>query len=151
MLIAFSVEVYLVSRKLITIDAIMYKIEFIRKETDENIFVRAAFIDLSMAFDSINHEIPSIHLNNPGFEIPALKLIGIFLSDRIQSVVLKIIISDNLSVERAVPQGTVLGPVLCNQYINDLQNQANNKTDIIQYADDKVVFTSDHSTVKKEK
>ena len=75
-------------KKRSTIDAIMYATEFIRKETDKNKFVTAAFLDLSKAFDSINHEILSIKLDNLGFDTCALKLIGSFLSDRVQSVVL---------------------------------------------------------------
>ena len=74
-------------KKRSTIDAIMYATEFIRKETDKNKFVTAAFLDLSKAFDSINHEILSIKLGNLGFDASALKLIGSFLSDRVQSVV----------------------------------------------------------------
>ena len=52
-----------------TIDAIMYATQFIKKETDENKFVTAALLDLSKAFDSINHEILSIRLDDPGFKI----------------------------------------------------------------------------------
>ena len=87
----------------------MYATEFMRKETDKNKFVTAALPDLSKAFDSINYEILSTKLDNLGFDTSALKLIGSFLSDRVQSVVLNDIFSDSLSVARGVPRGTVLG------------------------------------------
>ena len=91
----------------------MYATEFIRNETDKNKFVTAAFLDLSKAFDSINHEILSVKLDNLGFDTSALKLISSFLSDRVQSVVLNDIFSDSLSFARGVPQGTVLVPFFC--------------------------------------
>ena len=138
-------------KKRSTIHAIMYAItEFIRKETDKYKFVTAASLDLSKAFDSINYGILSIKLDNLGFDTSALKLIGSFLSDRVQSVVLNDIFSDSLSVARGVPQGTVLRPLLFNVYINDMHEQVNNKTKLIQYADDRVIFTSGDSIEKSK-
>ena len=131
MLIAFSVDINMVSRKKrYTIDSIMYATEIIIKETVENNFVTAAFLDLTKSFESIIHQILSIKLDNLGFDIPALKLIGSFLSDRVQSVVLNDILSENLSVEKSVPQDTVLGPLLFYLYINETTKQ------LIHYADD---------------
>ena len=136
MLIAFPVNIKMVSRHKDLQQMQKSTQEFIRKKTDENKFVTTAFLDLSEAFDSINHEILSIKLDKLGFDISALKLIGSFLSDRVQSVVLNDIFSDSLSVERGVPQGTVLEPLLFNLYINDMHEQFDNKTELIQYADD---------------
>ena len=50
--------------------------------------VTAALFERFKAFDSINHEILFIKLDNLGFDISVLKLIGCFLSDRVLSVVL---------------------------------------------------------------
>ena len=66
----------------------MYATECIRKEKDENNIVTAAFFDRFKAFESINHEILTIELDNLGFDISVLKLIGCFLSNRVLSVVL---------------------------------------------------------------
>ena len=128
----------------------MYATEFIRKETDENKFVTAAFLDLSKVFDSINHEILSIELGNLGCDISAPKIIGKFLSYRVQSVVLNDILSDSLSDERGVCQRTVLRPLLFNLYNNDMDERVDNKMVIIQYADDTVIFTSGHSIEKSK-
>ena len=59
------------------------------------------------------------------------------------------ILSDCLSVERGVLQGTVLGFLLFNLYINDMYEQVDNKkTELIEYADDTVIFTYVHSIEK---
>ena len=88
----------------------------------------------------------SIKLDNPGFNTSAMKLIGNFLSDRVQSVVLNDILSDSVSIERSVPQGTILEPLSFNLlHINDMHEKVDNKTELIQYADDTFIFTSDHS------
>ena len=144
----FSRHQYGFMKKRSTIGAKMY--EFIIKETDENKFVTAAFLDLYKAFNSIYHEILSIQLANLGSDISALKIIGSFLSDRVQSVLLNDIFSDSLSVERGLPQGTVLVPLLFYHYINDMHEQVDNKTELFQYADDTVVFTFGYSIQKSK-
>ena len=135
-------------KKISTIDAKMYETEFIRKERDKNNLVTAAFLDLSKAFDSINHEILSIKPDNLGFDTSALKLIGSFLSDRVQSVVLNDIVSDNLSVCKRCSSGHCFRTSFVHFYINDMHEQVDNKTELIQYADDTVIFTSGDSIEK---
>ena len=63
-------------------------------------------------------------------------------------MVLNDIFSDSLSVARGVTQDNVLGPLLFNLYINDMHEQVDNKTELNQYADDTVIFTSGDSTEK---
>ena len=48
------------------------------------------------------------------------------------------------------PQGTVLGPLLFNLYIDDMHEQVD-KTELIPYADDTAIFTSGDSIEKKQK
>ena len=49
-------------------------------------------------------------------------------------------------VKRGVPQGTVLGPLLFNLYVNDLNRSLQDNTNLIQYADDCVIFSADYQS-----
>ena len=60
-----------------------------------------------------------------------------FLSDRMQQVSLNWI-----ELKRGVPQGTILGPLLFNLYVNDLTGQITEDARIIQYANDCLLFCS---------
>ena len=59
------------------------------------------------------------------------------------SVVLNNVQSDWFKSEKGVPQGTILGALLFNVYVNDMYTQSNCK--IVQYADDTVLISSNHN------
>ena len=61
------------------------------------------------------------------------------LADRQQSVLINGELSEPHSIRLGVPQGSILGPLLFNVYINSLPN-AVKKTRMILYADDAVLF-----------
>lgn len=64
-----------------------------------------------------------------------------YLSDRTQSVRLNDTVSDKTGISYGVPQGSVLGPILFNIYVNDLASFLLN-CDVIQYADDTQIILS---------
>ena len=100
-------------------------------------------LDLSKAFDSINHQILTHKLTLLGFSSSACNLVIFFLDQRIQKTVVDNYVSDWIEVHPGVPQGTILGPLLFNLYINDLRTNIPELCEIIPYADDIMLFTAD--------
>ena len=97
--------------------------------------VRVFSFDFSKAFDTVPHEI----LCNKSKELPIspyiINWIIDFLTSRYQRVVIDGIKTDYLPINRGVPQGTVLGPILFSIMINDIRPvQASNL--IVKFADD---------------
>ena len=91
-----------------------------------------------------------ITFGNLGFDESSKNLLRRFVTNVRQFVVLQDCISDGLMLHRGVPQGTVLGPLLINLYINDMATRVDNETELIQYADDTVILTFDTSIDKSK-
>ena len=76
------------------------------------------------------------------FSESALKLMGDFLNQRTQKVKVNGKQSVWIELARGAPQGTVLGPLMFNLFVNDLNDSIDSKSQLIQYADDCLIFST---------
>ena len=105
---------------------------------DRNEYVAAVLMDLSKAFDCLPHDILLCKLSAYGLKDDAVKLLNSYLSGRKQQVKLNNIVSSWSEIKKGVPQGSILGPLLFNVFINDIFYFIEHGT-LYNYADDNTI------------
>ena len=110
----------------------------------------AVMADFSKAFDTVAYQTVLSKLHRLRFSKASLKLITSYLTDRRQYVQVDDRMSDEVSVTFGVPQGSILGPVLFNLYVNDLSDSLPNTVTCHQYADDTTMYAHCKPTVLQQ-
>ena len=127
--------------------ALVLLIEKLRKAIDNKCFAGALLMDLSKAFDTLDHELLIAKLHAYGFNKNALSLIHSYLKNRWQRVKINNSFSSWFELLTGVPQGSILGPLLFIIYLNDIFYFITD-TDVCNYADDTTLYTWDNELNK---
>jgi exonuclease III len=139
-----------------TESAVYEFLEIVYNRMDKRLPVHALYLDMTKAFDYVNHSILLRKLESYGVRGMPLVLLKSYLSGRMQVTYItkilsgtrleKTFVSSPRTVTQGVPQGSVLGPLLFLVYINDLPMTIHNS--MILFADDCTVICNSEDEIK---
>ena len=113
--------------------------QYISSSIDSGFQTDVIYLDLSKAFDKLDHSILLTKLSNMGCTPRVVEFFSSYLCNRKQYVFVHGFSSEEFIATSGVPQGSVLGPLLFNLFINDLVAELN--VPCLLYADDIKIFT----------
>ena len=120
-------------------DAISIFLSDLLKGGDEQMNVISIFIDLKKAFDTVNHTLILDKLIQLGIEDTNLNWFKSYLTNRIQCTQIGDCISETAVLGTGVPQGSLLGVLLFQIFINDMPKALKFCSGIL-YADDTTIY-----------
>ena len=123
-----------------TEQCLIVMVELWKKALDNKGVAGAIITDLSKAFDCLNHDLLIAKMAAYGFDKNALLFIQNYLRERKQRTKVNGSFSLWAELKYGVPQGSILGPLLFNIFINDMFYFVK-ETKIANYADDNTIYT----------
>jgi len=133
-----------------TCTALLKTIDKWNAEIDNGNYVGAVFVDLSKAFDMVNHKLLIQKLHSLGITENENNWFNSYLTTRTQCVSINNSISMSHVISSGVPQGSILGPLLFLLFINDMPNDLKHSV-VDMYADDTLIYVcnKDVKTIEK--
>lgn len=128
--------------------AIVEMVDKINNAVENNETTLGVFMDLSKAFDTINHDILLYKLEYYGFRGIVLDWFKSYLCNRTQYVQYNKCNSKTCEIRCGVPQGSVLGPLLFILYLNDIM-YSSSILKFILFADDTTILYSHKDLASK--
>ena len=127
-----------------TESALLHTFDSIYRSADQSKPTFLVSLDLSAAFDTIDHSILMNRLSTSfGIQGSALAWLTSYLSDRSQTIRIGSAASGPSNCQSGVPQGSVLGPILFSLYISPLGHIISSfNISRQQYADDSQLYIS---------
>ena len=116
-------------------------IEYFKKSLDSGEYVACLSMDLSKAFDCLPHCLSICKLHSYGVSRAACTLLASYLRGRKQRIKLGNPRSEWAELLKGVPQGSILGPLIFNIFLNDIFYFVSNG-DLYNYADDNCISVS---------
>ena len=121
--------------------AIMQLVDQVNCSFEKKPYTLGIFTDLSKAFDTVDHKIFIIKLENYGVKRTNLRWFKSYLENRKQFITYENFSSSHINFSCGVSQGSIFGPLFFLVYLNDF-NKASDVLDPIMFADDTNLFYS---------
>jgi len=124
-----------------TEEAIFQHIKKITGGVESGLAVAGIYLDIAKAFDTVDHDILLGRLQECGLPMMMIQWFKSFLSKRKMMTKIGMHVSDEIEVERGIPQGGMLGPLLFLIYINNIFSLRTSGT-LYSFADDTALVCS---------
>ena len=115
-------------------------LELLEEPLEKSKYVGAIFTDLSKTFDTLNHDLSIAKLQAYGFSGDSLYYIQSYLRNLLQRANVNSDFSLWKGIFACFQQGSILGPIMFNIYINDIFLFADNVC-LSNYADDTTLYS----------
>ena len=119
-----------------TVTCLVEILNYIYRIIDNKKLTAIISLDLSKAFDSINHQLLITKLQKMGLGVTATNWVSSYLNNRKQTTKFRDFTSKEEGVHSGIPQGSIVGPLLFLCYTNDFHEEFDRVCNSFAYADD---------------